>query len=319
MEYPTLITTGGHWSGPPAIRFTEMLAVHEFGHQHFFGLLASNEQRSPFLDEGLNSFAEDGCMAELYGEGDTFDSPFLQLGGVQMHRARALGPGADHPIAGSAPSFPTSRHYSGLVYARTATLLHTLRRVYGEEAFDRTLGRYTRAYRFKHPTPADLLDALAQGLGAEAAENARRALFERATVDYAAIHLSSVKERSPSGVFDRDAGKRETVAGTETGTWTSTLVVVRRGTLQFPVQIRLRFADGSARTVVWAGREDWVRLPITSASELVGAEVDPEQRIVLDERRDNDAIVAKRTHRVAPRVWETAAYLLGLGQVGISP
>lgn len=318
MEYPTLITTGGHWSGPPVVRLSEVLAVHEFGHQHFFGLLASNEQRSPFLDEGLNSYAEDLCLAEMYGPANALRAPFLEIDSAEAHRSRALGVGLDHPIGGSAPSFPTSRHYSGLVYARTATLLHTLRRVYGEEAFDRALGRYARAYRFRHPTPADLLDAIAQGIGPDAAENARLALFERGSVDYVATHLVSVKEHSPSGVFDREAGKRETVAGTQTGAWTGSVVVVRRGKLAFPIDVRLSFADGASRTVRWSGREDWVRIPVASTSELVRAEVDPERRVLLDERRDNDAI-GKRTHRVAPRVWETSAFLLGLVELLAAP
>ena len=318
MEYPTLITTGGPWLPPPGLRLVESLAIHEFGHQHFFGLLASNEQRSPFLDEGLNSFAEDLCLAEGFGVGTAVDTPFLRLDSVQIHRARALQAGHDHPVGAPAPSFPTSRHYGALVYARTATLLHTLRRVYGEEAFDRTLGRYARAYRFRHPAPADFLEALQQGLGEAAADNARRALFERGWVDYAVVHLASVKERSPSGVFDREPGRRETVAGTETGAFIGTVVVVRRGTLAFPVDVALSFADGSSRRVRWGGQEDWVRIPVTSASELVRAEVDPDDRVLLDERRDNDAL-GTREHHVAPRVWETAAFWLSLAELWIAP
>jgi hypothetical protein len=314
MEYPTLITTGGHWSGPPFVRLTESLVIHEFGHQHFYGLLASNEQRSPFLDEGLNTFAEDLCSEERYGFGSAVETPFLQLDSAQINRGRSAALGHDHPVAGTAPSFPTARHYGALVYGRTATLLHTLRRAYGEARFDQTLARYARAYRFRHPSRGDFLDALRQGLGAEAAENARIALEERGWVDFAAIHLDSVKERSPSGVFDRGGGQRETVAGTETGSFVGSVVVVRRGTLALPVDIRLDFEDGTSRVVHWdakATNEPSARLPVRSASRLIHAQIDPEQRILLDERRDNDG-VGDRTHHLAPRVTETAAFLIGL-------
>jgi hypothetical protein len=317
MEYPTLITTGGHWSGPPFVRFTEGLVIHEFGHQHFYGLLASNEQRSPFLDEGLNTFAEDLCSEERYGYGSAVESPFLKLDSAQINRARSLPFGHDHPIAATAPSFPTARHYGALVYGRTATLLHTLRRSYGEARFDQTIGRYARAYRFRHPSRGDFLDALRQGLGTEAAENARVALEERGFVDYAAIHLDSVKERSPSGIFDRGGGQRETIAGTETGSFVGSVVVVRRGTLAFPVDIRLDFEDGTSRVVHWddkATNQSSARLPVRSASRLVHAHIDPEQRILLDERRDNDG-VGDRTHHLAPRITETAAFLVGLAEL----
>ena len=33
MEYPTLITTGGPWYGPPGLYELEITAVHELGHQ----------------------------------------------------------------------------------------------------------------------------------------------------------------------------------------------------------------------------------------------------------------------------------------------
>jgi hypothetical protein len=52
MEYPTLITTGGDWHLGYWTRAIEYVTVHELGHQWFYGLLASDERRWPFLDEG---------------------------------------------------------------------------------------------------------------------------------------------------------------------------------------------------------------------------------------------------------------------------
>ncbi|RYG70887.1 M1 family peptidase, partial [bacterium] len=52
MEYPTLITTGGSWIGPPGVLTPELVTVHEYGHQYFYGLLGSDEVNWPFLDEG---------------------------------------------------------------------------------------------------------------------------------------------------------------------------------------------------------------------------------------------------------------------------
>ena len=57
MEYPTLITTGALWWAPRRVRDVEYVTLHEFGHQYFQGLLASDEFAQPWLDEGLNSYA----------------------------------------------------------------------------------------------------------------------------------------------------------------------------------------------------------------------------------------------------------------------
>ncbi|MBP7617644.1 MAG: hypothetical protein KA743_03970, partial [Geothrix sp.] len=43
MEYPTLITASSVAFDPFGVRAPELVAMHEFGHQYFYGLLASNE------------------------------------------------------------------------------------------------------------------------------------------------------------------------------------------------------------------------------------------------------------------------------------
>jgi hypothetical protein len=43
MEYPTLITCGTVYMLPEWVRALELVTIHEFGHQYFYGLLASNE------------------------------------------------------------------------------------------------------------------------------------------------------------------------------------------------------------------------------------------------------------------------------------
>ena len=43
-------------------RLLEAVTIHELGHQWFYGLVATNEHAHPFLDEGLNSYAEVDAM-----------------------------------------------------------------------------------------------------------------------------------------------------------------------------------------------------------------------------------------------------------------
>src|SRR5207249_7906402 len=69
MEYPTLITTGGPWWSPESgVRFAENVTIHELGHQWFYGLVATNEHEWPFLDEGVNSYAEAESLDARYHE-----------------------------------------------------------------------------------------------------------------------------------------------------------------------------------------------------------------------------------------------------------
>ncbi|HEU5250691.1 MAG TPA: M1 family metallopeptidase, partial [Thermoanaerobaculia bacterium] len=68
MEYPTLITGGTHRYAPASVHSPESVTVHEFGHQYFYGLIASNEFEEPWLDEGFNSYMEDRVVAAAYGD-----------------------------------------------------------------------------------------------------------------------------------------------------------------------------------------------------------------------------------------------------------
>ena len=60
---------GGPWWGPPGILVPELVTVHEFGHQYFYGLIATDEHRWPFLDEGVNSYAEQDTLRAWRGPG----------------------------------------------------------------------------------------------------------------------------------------------------------------------------------------------------------------------------------------------------------
>jgi hypothetical protein len=51
MEYPTLITAGTSWFDPT--HGTEEVTEHEFGHQYWYGMVATNEFEDAWLDEGL--------------------------------------------------------------------------------------------------------------------------------------------------------------------------------------------------------------------------------------------------------------------------
>ena len=57
MEYPTLFTGGAAWLSPRGVHSPEGVTVHEYGHQIFYGLLASNEVEEAHLDEGFDTYA----------------------------------------------------------------------------------------------------------------------------------------------------------------------------------------------------------------------------------------------------------------------
>ena len=279
MEYPTLITTGGPWFGAPLSRYIEGVAVHELGHQYFYGLVATNEVLWPFLDEGLNSYAEADALGAMYGDASGIDAFGLTVSDQAVQSV--FGNACEHKatVAQPAYAFTTGNLYSGLVYERTATILETLRRVYGEAAMRRSLGAYARAFRFRHPGPEDFIRSFNDAMGGEAAAVLRRALFDKGWVDYAVTGVSSHPTSAPRGIFDQ-GGRRTTVrdAPTNPGDFEGWVLVERRGTLALPVDVELTLEDGTRQRVSWDGQGGQRPHPVSRPVGAAGGRRRPRPR-----------------------------------------
>jgi hypothetical protein len=313
MEYPTLITSGGSWYDPSSVHDVEAVTVHEFGHQYFYGLVATDEQTWPLLDEGVNSFAEADCMAAMYGSGSAVDLWGLDISVESVLRLSSTRAAHNEPIAQPAQAFASGSDYGSLVYGRTATILETLSRVYGRDKLMVALGSYTRRYRFEHPNLTQFVDALRGTLGEGATKNLETALSERGWVDYEVSHATSKPDDPPAGVFDR-AGKRETVSrsASSPATYRGWALVMRHGTLHFPVDVEMWGADGSRSVARWEGTEDWTRIPYEGKSELARVIVDPDVSVTLDQNLFNNSFRIS-PHTGARRTIERATYFTELG------
>ena len=281
MEYPTLITTGGYWfDGWMGARLVDIVTIHELGHQWFYGLVATNENAYPFLDEGINSYAESESMEAWHPRASAFAGIGLDVGLPAVQRYASAGVQGNAPVAQPAPAFASGADYGALVYSRTATIMTTLSRVYGEDTIRRAVGRYARRYRFEHPRPADLLQAVREVAGDDAAEQLRVALFERGGVDYAGADLFSEPDDGTRGLG---------MAPATPGGYRGSALVRRIGTLRFPVDVDLIGADGTVQRVRWDAVESATRLPWNGKSRLVAAVIDPDHRVLLDDNLANNA------------------------------
>lgn len=319
MEYPTFITTGGHWlAGLFGDRSVEAVTIHELYHQWFYGIVATDETRSPFLDEGLSSYAELRTLDVAYGPGSLFHGFGLELSATGLARAFSATRGEDASLTLSARDFPGFRSLAALVYSRTATLLETLARVYGRDALERGLGNYARRYRFEHPRPADLIEALEGELGSGAARVLELSLHHRGRVDYLVRDLETARERTPGGIFDQD-GKRETVVETATvpERYRSRAVVYRHGTLALPVDVELIDEKGTVTRQKWDGTEHFHVVEHRGPAPIVRVVVDPDHRVLLDDNLLNNAISTEASYPL--RTLERTSYAATLALSVLGP
>jgi hypothetical protein len=318
MEYPTFITSEGAWFTPAAVRLPEIVTVHELGHQWFYGLVATDEAAWPFLDEGVNQFAETDAMGAWLGDGSALDAFGLRVSDTSLQLVGSEGAVHDEPVAQPASAFSTGGNYGRLVYARTAAILETLARVYGRDAVARALGTYARRYRFRHPGPDDFVATFAETMGAAPAALLRGALFDRGWVDFSVESVSSEPARAAAGVFDRDGG-RVTVARDDSPGWEGSALVRRRGTLTLPVDVDFVFADGSRQREHWDGAADSVRIPWHGPVALRAAVVDPDDRVAIDANLENNRCPAAGEGQPAWRTFERTGYWMQLALDAVSP
>ncbi len=262
MEYPQFITTGG--SEPRTylgVRDVELLTIHELAHQWFQGMIASNEMAHPFLDEGLTSYAESRYLEEVYGDGALLSILGLNISRTAGSRyVNARHPGK-HPIASAASVFDDFRSIGSLVYARSALCLETLRRVYGTDELNEVLSTYADRYRFRHPRPADFYAVFEEVLGPAVRRQVELMFEQEGDIDY---EVSSIDTRRDDGAF------------------VSKVEVLKSGTLSLPTFVRVALEDGSSETIPVPAIEGGHTIRIRHQSPIRFAEVDPENRVLLD-------------------------------------
>lgn len=149
MEYPmgTLIT--GNRSFGSLVGVT----VHEFVHMWYYAVLATNESRFPWMDEGFTTYASALTMDHLFNDGES-ENPhrgsyrsYFNI--VNNNMEEALDTHADH--------FSTNRAYGTASYSKGAVFLNQLRYVVGNETFSQGMRQYFQEWKFKHPDGRDFL------------------------------------------------------------------------------------------------------------------------------------------------------------------
>jgi len=146
MEYAmcTLILGEGTFEGLVGV------TAHEMGHSWFQHVLASNESKHGWMDEGFTSFIEDLGMNELSAEKRA--NPF---GGYAGYYSMATS-GKEQPQGTHADRFDENRVYSITSYSKGELFLSQLIYVIGKENLMKTIKKYYNDFKFKHPTPNDI-------------------------------------------------------------------------------------------------------------------------------------------------------------------
>jgi hypothetical protein len=325
MEYPTFFTASSYENVDPGTiaRFgLDFVTVHEFGHGYFYGLLGSNEFEEPMLDEGLNEYWNQRMMRERkqgIHVANASTNRFWKAPELPVFAMERLGARLDNsvdPLGANSWGRMSSSSYSS-VYSRTATTMRDLEARVGTPALERAFKLYYARWKFRHPSIADLREALIEGTGNRTAVEQvfAQQVYATHTVDDRIDDFKSVEVLPSSGYQDVD-GKRtllttgevdklvaarrkawkdthpDAKAGSGPFPYRTTVMVLRKGA-GVPQSLKVSFADGSSKTVRFDGPRAWQRFTWETTSKAVSAQLDPENSVYLDANKLDDGRTLK--------------------------
>ena len=135
-------------------KFNSLVGVtsHEIAHTWFQFLLATNEARHEWMDEGFTSYISDMAMNEIMNEGKA--NPIESAYKSYIRLAKS---GKEQPLTTHADRYAYNRSYSVAAYSKGAVFISQLGYVIGDDNLKATLKKYFDDFSFKHPRPIDII------------------------------------------------------------------------------------------------------------------------------------------------------------------
>ena len=147
MEYAmgTLITGGRNFGSLVGVM------VHEMAHSWFQHVLASNESKHEWMDEGFTTFISSLCMDRIMDQKK--ENPFASS---YQGYYNLVASGKEQPQTTHADRYALNFAYGVAAYSKGAIFLSQLGYIIGQDKLMETLRKYYQDFKFKHPTPNDI-------------------------------------------------------------------------------------------------------------------------------------------------------------------
>ncbi len=194
------------------------VTAHEMAHSWFQHVLATNETKHPWMDEGFTSYISELAMDEVMKKEQptTFQAAYKNY----FH---LVASGKEQPLTTHADRYPDNMSYGIGAYNKGTLFLSQLAYLIGEDKLMETLKKYYRDYQFTHPTPNDFK---------RVAEKVSGAHLDWYLVDW--TQTTNTIDYSIKKIKDEE---------------TQTLITLeRKGNMAMPLDIIVVYADGTQET-----------------------------------------------------------------------
>lgn len=214
MEYAmcTLIVGEGTLEGLVGV------TAHEMAHSWFQHVLASNESKNSWMDEGFTTWLENYGLNEIAEKKVPNPHEDSYTGYFNLVKS-----GKEQPQTIHSDRYDENKSYSTDAYSKGNLFLTQLEYLIGHDNFMKTLKRYYNDYKFTHPTPNDIKHTAEKVSGANLDWYLNDWTKTTNTIDYS---IKSIEEN----------GK------------TTKVTLERIGRMPMPLDIVVIYDDGTAET-----------------------------------------------------------------------
>ncbi|MGA7305667.1 MAG: M1 family metallopeptidase [Rhodothermales bacterium] len=276
MEYPMVAFCGvrPQQNGAYSRALERALAsvtIHEVGHNWFPMIVASDERKWTWMDEGINSFLE------YYAEQD-WEPGFPSGDGPAKNVVAYMRESDQVPIM--TYSDLIHKDFGDNAYAKPAAGLVMLREhILSPPVFDEAFHEYVRKWSFKHPQPTDFFRSIEEGAGEDLSWFWRGWFYTTHANDQAVSNVSAQASNSVIGQAARGANYYR-------------ITIKNEGGIVMPVQIDISYSDGSKDRFdlpvdVWRNNEIFFTKGFFTNKTVARVVVDPDN-VFADINRENN-------------------------------
>jgi len=138
------------------------VTAHELAHSWFQHVLATNEAKHEWMDEGMTTYTSSLAMNEVMEQNKEQPLKRSYLGYIALANS-----GKEQPQSTHADRWEYNSAYGASAYSKGAVFLAQLEYLIGKELLEETLKTYFSTWKMKHPTPNDFIRIAEKVSGAQ--------------------------------------------------------------------------------------------------------------------------------------------------------
>jgi len=297
-SYPAFFLVNSELFSPMDTHQPEGVTIQGVAHQFFYGIVASNGVYESWLDEGFSTYLTEKILYQYYDREMVFFklAGYIPLNGMNLHSLSQIpvvysvtsiksDEGANSlenyyknttigAIADTSFKLPDRTSFLVNAIHKPALVLLSMDGYLGSGKMLRILKEYYNEFRFKHVTRRDFYSVVQRFSGGDMGWFFKNFIDNPYTFDY--------KVNS----------------------------ITKNGAGEFEVLVE-RAGDGAARTEIafytekdtirkyWDGKDRWKIFTFKTSNEVIGAEVDPFRKNLLDLNYANNSLTTKPRYGAA--------------------